>query len=368
MSARTFVVARRVLTQLRRDKRTLALIVLQPIVIMSIFGYAFGGDVSGARVAIANLDRGGLGDDVVARLDRTTVAVVEVTSGAEAEAALRRGDVAMAVVIPANFTRNFESSATTDPEPLVLQVYEDNTNTQVTAAAFEALGDAVREALEDETGRATAFVLEERPVYGGEDPRPVDFFLPGIAAFAIFQLGSLLTVVTIVKERGTGTLPRILASPARRPEIVLGYALAFTLLSIVQAAAILSVGVVLFDVDVQGSILLALLVTTLIGVMALGFGILVSGLARSEFQAIQSTFFVVFPMLFLSGVFAPVEAMPTFLRPVMPFIPLFHGVNAVRDTLTYGRTFEDVLPEVFVLVGFAVAFLFLATVSFGRAR
>jgi len=364
--SRPLVVTARVLTQLRRDKRTLAMIVVQPVVIMAVFGYAFGGDVSDVRVGVANLDRGTLASRVLDGLDTTTVTVVPFGTGAEAEAAMRGGAVSMAVVFPANFTRNFESGSTQDPEVVVIEVYRDNANPQVTGAALEAFTDALVDAIEEETDRPAGVALDERILYGAEDARALDFFVPGIAAFAIFQLGSMLTVVAIVKERTLGTLPRILASPIRRWEIVAGYTAAFALLSLVQAGSVLAVATLIFRVSIAGSVLLALVATTLVGIAALGFGILVSGLARSEFQAIQSVFLVVFPMLFLSGVFAPAEAMPAFLRPVMAVIPLAYAVRALRGIISYGAGLDAVGLDLLVLAAFGAAFLLIATFSFGR--
>lgn len=366
MTAPLLVVMHRVLRQLARDKRTLAILIIQPIVIMAVFGYAFGGDVSDAQVGIANLDRGTLGSRVLDRMDPETVDIIRYSSGAEAETALRRGEVSMALVIPTNFTRNFEQMGSADPETPIIVVYKDNTNPQITGAVLEALGDAISDAIEDETGRPGGIQLDERAVFGGEDARALDFFVPGIAAFAIFQLGSLLTVVTIVKERTLGTLPRVMASPARRWEIVIGYTAAFALLSLLQAASILAIATFVFRVPTQGSLFLALFAATLVGVVALGFGILVSGLARSEFQAVQSVFLFSFPMLFLSGVFSPPEAMPPALRPVMTVIPLSYAVNALRGVLNYGRTAAEVAPDLLVLAAFALAFLAIATVTFGR--
>lgn len=366
MSLRTLVVTRRVLTQLRRDRRTLLLILLQPIIIMAVFGYAFGGDVTDARVGIANLDRGTLAGRVIEHMDPEVVHVVRYSTGAEAEAALREGDVLASIVFPSNFTRNFESQGTRDPQHVIIEVYEDNTNPQVTGEVLETLLDALDDAIEAETDRPPAFSIEERVVFGSDEADSLEFFVPGIAAFAIFQLGSLLTVVTIVKERTVGTLPRVMASPVRRWEVVVGYTAAFAILSVLQAVSILFVATVIYRVPLAGSFSLALLATTLVGIVALGFGILVSGVAENEFQATQTVFLFAFPMLFLAGVFTPPEAMPPLLRPLMRIIPLTYGVDAVREVISHGRSFDDIALDLGVLAAFAGAFLLAATFSFGR--
>lgn len=366
LGGRTGVVARRVLRQIARDRRTLAMLVMQPLVIMAVFGYSFGGEVRGARVTVANLDRGTVGADVLDHVDAEKVTLALVETEAEVERAMLSGSASVGVVIPANFTRNLDSAATPEARTAFLVVYKDNTNPQVTGAALEALTDAFADALEARTGRDPAFDLDERVVFGAEDPRSLEFFVPGIAAFSIFQLGSLLTVVSIVKERTQGTLPRLMASPIRRHELVLGYTAAFSLFSVIQASAVLGVATFVFRVPVRGSFLLALVVTTLVGIVALGFGILVSGLAKNEFQAVQAVFFLSFPNLFLAGIFAPLEAMPAPVRPFSSAVPLTYAVHALRETINHGAGPAAIAPDLLVLGGFAAVFLGGAVLLFGR--
>lgn len=366
MTPRTLVITTRVLRQLRKDKNTLIMIVLQPIIIIGIFGFAFGGDVEDARVAVADLDRGSFGSKVLDALDEEVVEVVRVESGVAARQALLERRVLMAVVIPANFTRDLESARTGEPETARIYVYKDNTNPQVTGEALAAFADAFADALEDETNAGPAFDFEEEVVFGPDEESFLDFFVPGVAAFSIFQLGMLLTAVTIVKEKTLGTLPRLLASPIRRWEVVLGYTAGFTMLSLVQAAAILAVTTLVFRVEVQGSILLALFVTTLVGIVALAFGIFISGIAKSEFQAVQSIFIFSFPNLFLAGIFSPLEAMPPLVRPISNVVPLTYAVDALRGTLNYGQPLTAILPEILILAAFAFGFLLVAAFSFGR--
>jgi ABC-2 type transport system permease protein len=363
----TYVVAKRVARQVVRDRRTLALLVLQPLIIISIFGYAFSGDVRGAAVVVANLDRGGFAEEVLAHLDTETVDVRRVSTEAAAEEAVRRAEVSLAVVFPANFTRNLESGGLGgDRETAYLVLYKDNTNLQVTSAAQKAFADALVDALEARTDSRGAFVLDERVVFGSEDGESLDFFVPGVAAYSIFMLGAMLTVVAIVKERTSGTLARLLASPLQRGEIVGGYVLTYTALSVVQAAIVLGISTFVFGVDIQGSFLLALLTTTLVGFVALGLGILVSGVSTSEYQAMQGVFFVAFPSLFLAGIFAPLEAMPPLLRPAAALIPLSYAVHAMRDVINHGAGLAQILPDLLALSAFALLFLAGATMSFAK--
>lgn len=364
---RTFVVARRVLRQMRRDKRTAAMIVIQPIIMLTIFGYAFGSDVNGVAVAVANLDRGHLGAEVLERVDPEVADVVLYGSEAEVELAVRRQEARVGVVFPTNFTRNFDSAGTPDMRTTYLVYYADNTNPSITGGVKATFLDAFTWAVENRTHDAPrAFQVDERIVFGPSEGKSIDFMLPGIVAMTVFMIGAMLTVVSIVKERASGTLPRILASPARGVEVVLGFAVAFAVFSLFQAVSVLLIATFLFDVAIQGAVALALVTTLLISVAALGLGILLSGLSKNEFQATQSVMLITFPSMFLAGIFAPLEAMPAWVRPLTKLIPLTYAVDAERAVINHGAGLLDIAPDLLVLATFAAVFLGLGAWSFTR--
>lgn len=357
---------RRVLRQLRRDRRTIAMILVQPIIMMAIFGYALGGDVTEAPVAVANLDRGRLGGEVIARVDPEVVEFVTYTSEAEVERAVRAQEVRVGVVFPVNFTRNFDSGATADPRTVFLVYYGDNTNFQITNAVKGEFVDAFGRAVENETDRTSAFEVDERVVFGPKEGTNLQFLLPGMVAFTVFIIGAMLTTVSIVKERSSGTLPRLLSSPIGRGEVVLGLVLAFATLALLQSISVLAIATLVFGIEVSGNVFLALVTTFLVSLVALGLGILFSGLAKNEFQATQSIMLFVFPNMFLAGLLAPVEAMPTVLRPLTRLVPLTYAIEAERAIINHGAGLLAVAPELLILAAFAAVFLGSGAYAFGR--
>ncbi len=365
---RTLVVAKRVLRQLGRDRRSIAVVLMQPILIMGIFGYAFGGDVTDAKVALANLDRGTLASDVLANVDASVIRFIVYETETEVERAVRAQTANVGIVFPMNFSGNMRSLGTPGADTAYVIIFEDNTNPQITGAVLEEILDALDKTLEDEFDTSGSFALDERPIFGGEEASSLEFLTPGVAAYAIFMLGTMLTVVAVVKERTIGTIDRVLASPAKRSEVVFGYALAYGLFSLAQAASVLLIAVLLFGVTIAGSVLLALAAATLVGFSALGLGILLSGIARNEQQATQSVFLVAFPALFLAGVFAPLESLPAFFRPFAQVVPLTYAVRALRGIINYGFGFQEVAADLAILAAFAISFLAGAALSFGRKR
>jgi ABC-2 type transport system permease protein len=189
--------------------------------------------------------------------------------------------------------------------------------------------------------------------YGGGDTEFIDYFAPGVISFAIMMVTIIITIILFVNERRTGTLQRLLASPAREEEIVVGYSLAFGLIGLVQSVVILVAAIVLFDITIAGSVVLALFVVFLIGIGHQGFGILLSTGAKNELQAIQFIPLIIFPSILLSGLFWPVESIPSVLQPLSYLIPLRYGIDAERAIMLRGWGVGEIWLDLVVLVVFA---------------
>ncbi len=205
------------------------------------------------------------------------------------------------------------------------------------------------------------------PVYG-EGAEFIDFFVPGIMAFVVYLLTTLLTLLAFVGERTSGTLERILTTPVKESEIVCGYALAFGIVGTIQAAFLLAVGVLVFKIDVVGNVLLAFLVVALLAVVSQALGILLSSLAKHEGQAVQFIPFIILPVFLLSGVFWPIEAIPTWLRPLSYLVPPTYAVDACRAVILKGWGLDKIWIDVTVLVAFAALFLVMAALSLKRKK
>jgi len=186
--------------------------------------------------------------------------------------------------------------------------------------------------------------------YGGGDTKFIDYFAPGIMSMAIMMVTTILTIILFVYERRSGTLQRLLVSPATPSEIVLGYALAFSVLGVAQSFVVLFAAMLLFNITIVGSIGLALLVILLLAFVHQGLGILLSASAKNELQAIQFIPLILFPSILLAGLFWPVESIPGFLQPVSYCVPLRYGIDAMRSIMLRGWGIERVWVQVLALV------------------
>ncbi|HSX66251.1 ABC transporter permease [Nocardioides sp.] len=188
---------------------------------------------------------------------------------------------------------------------------------------------------------------------------------PALLALFPFIIMFLVTSVTTLRERSSGTLERLLAMPLGRVDFLLGYALAFGLLAAVQSALAVGLCVGLLDLQVAGSVWLLAVVAVADAVLGSALGLFVSAFARTEFQAVQFMPALVLPQILLCGLFVPREALPDVLRVVSDVLPLSYAVDAMQ-TLTRSAASGGVWADLSVVAGFALAALGLGAATLRR--
>lgn len=175
----------------------------------------------------------------------------------------------------------------------------------------------------------------------------------------------LVTSVATLRERTSGTLERLMASPLGRGDLVAGYALAFGLLAVVQGLVLTTVTVGLLGMQVAGSLWVLVLVAVLDGVLGTTLGLAASAAARTEFQAVQMMPLIIFPQLITCGLFMPRDQMPAVLEAISRVLPLTYGIDALQQ-LAAGATFVDVRGDVLVIAGFVVAAVVVGATTLRR--
>jgi ABC-2 type transport system permease protein len=192
-----------------------------------------------------------------------------------------------------------------------------------------------------------------------------DRFGPALLALFPFIIMFLVTSVTPLRERSSGTLERLLAMPMGKGDFLLGYALAFGLVATVQALLAVALSVGLLGLEVQGPVWLLGLVAVVDAVLGTALGLFVSAFATTEFQAVQFMPAVVLPQLLLCGLFVPREAMPDVLEAISNVLPLSYAVDAMQ-TLTTSEEVADVWGDLGIVLGFVVAGLVLGAATLRR--
>lgn len=361
---RVLAVSRKTFLTLRHDPRSVGLILFAPIMAMLVFGFAFGTEVSHVRTVVVDEDEGGAAAELVSRLDPEALDLVHLEDREAGRRMVREGEATALLVFPANFTA--DSTPTRGTPPAQVLLYVDATNNQQAAVVQRALAEAMQAYAESKGGKPPITVQSEFAY--AEGARFIDFFVPGIMAFAALMFTTILTLLAFVGERTGGTLDRLRVTPVTEAEIVLGYATAFGAIGAVQGVILLAAAILLFDVLVVGNVLLAGLVIVLLAVDSQAIGILVSSATRREGQAVMMIPFILLPTMLLSGIFVPTESLPGWLRPFAYALPPTWAVQAMRDVMLRGWGLAEVWPALAMLAGFAVLFIGLAVVGLRRAR
>jgi ABC-2 type transport system permease protein len=393
-ATRIVAVARKTLRGLKHDRRTVGFLVFMPLFMITIFGYTFGGSLEDVSVVVVNLDRGS-GDVSVSQavleeleaggvLRMERVVTYDYDQGGnldeagpealvqEAVGEVEAGEAWAAIVFGGNFTadvlRSIEDIGSVPAGPPgTIDIHIDASNTNIAQAIMNEVRLTVQEVVVTEYNVLPPITVSEERVYG-EGSEFIDFFAPGVMGLAAMMVTFMLSIISFVHERTTGTLDRLLTTPVTEGEIVAGYALALGLVALIQSTVILTTAVALFQVQIEGSPLLVLLIIFVLGAGNQGLGFLLSSNAKSEFQAIQFMPLILFPSILLAGVFWPIEAVPDLLRPVSYFVPLTYAVDACRSVMIRGWGVADVWLQLVVLTGFAVVMLVMSAYSLKKRR
>ena len=204
-------------------------------------------------------------------------------------------------------------------------------------------------------------------LHGSADMETFDYIGPFLIGFFIFFFVFLISGVSFLRERTTGTLERLLATPMRRWEMVVGYVVGFGIFTILQSAIIVSFAIYILDIMMAGSIWLVILITLMLAITALSLGTLLSAFATNELQMIQFIPLVVVPQVFFSGLFS-IETMAEWLQPLSIIMPLTYGGEAIRDVMIQGDGWNDIYGNVLVLIGFSLLFMILNVLALKKHR
>jgi ABC-2 type transport system permease protein len=374
--SRIGTIAQKQFLTLRHDHRSLALMLFAPIMAMLVFGFAFSSSPKHVKVLVVNQDTGTMGGRLVDKLDHETLDLGARSDTEAARQEVRDGRAIAVLIIPPGFTAAASPTVklagrtpqVTPPAGAHAELYFDTTNAQLAAVVQPELAQATR-ALAADSGARSPINFDVKYAFDkAKDARYIDYFVPGVMAFAITLFTTLLTLLAFVGERVSGTLNRLRVTPVTEGEIVLGYEAAFGLIATVQGLLILLVAMWVYHILVIGPLWVALLIVILTAIDAQAIGILISSAAQREGQAVQFLPFIIFPVFLLSGIFVPVASLPAWLRPFSYALPPTWGIDGLRDVMLRGWGLEHVWVHVAVLAGFAVVATLLAVAGLKRGR
>lgn len=334
-----------------RDRAALFWTIAFPVTFMLLFGAIFSGGDSRYRVGWVDLDRTPASAALAA--DPSIAAVFDpVTFASEDEgvAAMKQGDVQAVLVLPVGFGAAV-AGAGSGTLPVVL--FTDPSNAQTSATVTGIVANLVGAFNQAASGKPPVLSLEAQSVQR-QAITVVAYLVPSILAMALMQLG-LFSAIPIVEQRQNLILKRISATPIRRRTFIASNVATRLLIALLQAAVILVLAQVVFGITMLGSpvVFLGFVVLGALAFIALGY--VVASFAPSEDAASQMVSILQFPLMFLSGIFFPLESMPDFLRGVAALMPLTYLGDALRQVMVDGTPFAPLAVDALVLGGWLVA-------------
>lgn len=364
---RSLAITKRVLTELIRDKRTLALLFIAPILTMWLLSIMFSATTdTHVTIGTANLS-----PSLVKQIDVVKhVSVKTYASADQADRALKdyRIDATVVKTSANHYHLTFANidSAKTALTKQAFQVALQKSNAHQLAATIQRLVAMLPTTAQDQFNQGTASAtthIKSTYRYGDSSTGYFTKILPIFMGFFVF----LISGIGLLRERSSGTLDRLLATPVRRGEIVTGYMVSYGVVAIVQTLLIVITTVWLLKVQIVGDLALVFLINILLALAALAMGIFISTFASSEFQMMQFVPIVVMPQVFFSGI-VPLDALPNWIQVISKILPLTYAGNAMNDVIMKGQGVETITGDLGVLVLFIVFFVVLNVVGLKRYR
>ncbi len=362
------------ITHMLRDPRTLIFVFLMPILQLVLLGYANSTDIKNVPTVIFNQDNSPASRALLNSFQATGYFSFDysVYSQAEVDNLIGGGQAKVGIVIPPDFSSKLASGQSS--EALVLIDGSDPTIASAVLSAAALAGQAHGVSV-----RAQQLSLQGSSIGGGSnlvDVRTNVLYnpdllgsyniVPGLIAVILFQTGASLTGLAIVRERERGTMEQLIVTPIRSWELILAKIIPYILVSFADTVLILVLGTLMFGVPIRGSLILLFAMTGLYLLPTLGYGLLISTVARTQQQAQLMVMPIMLPAMMLSGFIFPISSLPVVLQYVADLLPTTYFIYIMRAVVIKGVGLDLIIPQTIALSIFAVALLGLAMWRFRK--
>lgn len=358
--------------QISRDPLTLGLMLLVPMLQLLIFGYAINTDVRDIKTAVYNLDPGPQSRDLLHAFENTDYfkIVSYANSDTELNHAIVSGRVKVGIKIPPDYSDRLLANR----QATVLVLIDGSDSSIATQSLQVASQVGLTKSLERLSSELRSFEsrtsqlpIEVRPkMLFNPDSRSASFMVPGLIAVILQIVTTLLTAFSVVRERERGTLEQLLVTPVRPFGLMLGKLVPYGLIGFVETLTVLTVMRLVFNVPINGSLLLLVSLSILFLFTALAIGLLISTKAQNQVQALQIAFLIILPSVLLSGFMFPRDSMPVVMQAIGYLVPATHFIEIIRGIVLRGANFIDLLREVITLAAMGLVLLVLSAARFRR--
>lgn len=358
-----------------RNRQAVFFTLFIPIVIMTIFGLIGFDTVPKIDVGIVAPNPNAPTRTFIDQLKGVSAFRVAVGTEVDERTALEKGDRAVVMILPDSLLPELPASADAQtspnrasqqpalPETQRVKVLTNAGQQQQAQTAMSVVTQFLDKTTLALAQAPTLFELVPEEV-NAKNFKYIDFLLPGVVAMAVMQMAIFSVAFVFVDYKEKGILKRLLATPMKPHQFVTANVAVRLLVAVLQTVILILVGMLIFKTHVVGSWLLILLVAALGGIMFLGLGFTISGIAKTTDAVPAIANIIVFPMMFLGGVFFPTDMMPSWLQSIVQYLPLAYFSHGLRDVMLNNASLGAIAPDLYWMIGWSVVLIALAVLTF----
>lgn len=348
---RILALIKRICQQMLRDKRTLALLFLAPLFILTLMYFIFNGNTVNPKLAVVKVD-----NTFIKAFEKADIDVIEYDS-ANKETMINDDLDGLLQIKNEKFNLTLLNNNPSTAKVLLMKV-----NQSIAAQAQSQL-------MKQNMGPIdlTKKSMDTHYVYGNSKTEFFDVLSPILVGFFVFFFVFLISGIGLLKERTTGTLERLMATPIRRGEIVTAYLVGFGIFAVIQTVIVVLYSITVLDMVMVGSVWNVILINLLLALVALSLGTLLSTFAASEFQMVQFIPIAVVPQVFFTGIF-PLEGMANWLQAIGKIMPMYYAAGALKGVMYKGQSLSEISGDLLALAIFAVIFIILNLFALKKYR
>lgn len=347
-----------------RDKRTLLILIGMPMSLILLFGYAITNEINSATIGILDLSKDASSKKLASRILSTDYFDLgaELNEFADLEKEFKANKIMLAIVIPDNFEKDIING--NDPE---IQIIADGTDPNTANTLISYINNIVikSELSGVNTSEINLPIKTEFKMLYNEELKGVHLFVPGLITILLMLLSSMMTSLSIAREKETGTLELMLVSPLKPSAFITAKMIPYIFLSILNAAIIIVMGKFIFDVPIRGELWLIGLESLIFIASALALGVLISTISSSQQTALLlSLVGLMLPTILLSGFIFPLENMPFALQVISKLIPATWFMEIIRGIMLKGLTLSQLLKPTLILILMTFVFSLISIKNF----
>ena len=373
MNSRLFSIIRKEFIQITRDRRTLVIILIIPIIQLFLLGYSATSDIRNVPLAVYDQCRCAESRrlmDAYRAADYFKLAYM-VSSEDEIRQLIEEGKARAGLIIPPDYNSALAQGHA--EAAFVLDGSDASTGSTALAAATLIGQQHATSLMMQKLERSGLDMSKFQPpltiqtrVWYNPDLVSSHFMIPGVIGMILYAITSILTATAVVRERERGTIEQLIVTPIRPWELVVGKILPYAILAVIDTLEVLAIGHWWFGMPVRGNLVLIMACSGLLVLSGLGIGLFASTIANTQQEAMLTVWLTLLPSIFLSGFFFPLEAMPQFLQWVSYIIPLRYYLTIIRALLIKGVGAGPILPQIIALTVFGLLIMAAASMRFRK--